>query len=71
MLVVPAWPIEISSSEELLVAAGMIVWDNHGDIILSACRQLPYCRDALEAELCAVLEGLSLALHWCNSPTTH
>jgi hypothetical protein len=44
----------------------MIVHDHNGGLILSACRQLSNCRDALGAELNAVLEGLKLALHWCN-----
>ncbi|CAM0907844.1 unnamed protein product [Alopecurus aequalis] len=48
--------------------AGMVVRDHSGDIILSACRQLLSCRDALQAELSAVMEGLSLALQWCNQP---
>jgi ribonuclease HI len=48
--------------------AGMVVRDHNGSIILSACRQLRNCRDALEAELCAVREGLSLAMQWCNQP---
>jgi ribonuclease HI len=42
---------------------GVVVTDHDGTIWLFACRQLSSCRDALEAELYAVLEGLSLALH--------
>jgi hypothetical protein len=44
------------------------VCDHNGEIIFSACRELSNCRDALGAELNAVLEGLSLALQWCNLP---
>jgi hypothetical protein len=44
----------------------MIVHDHNGGLILSACRQLSNCRDALGAELNAVLEGLKLALHLCD-----
>jgi hypothetical protein len=44
----------------------MIVRDHNGGLILSACRQLSNCRDALGAELNAVLEGLKVAMHWCN-----
>jgi hypothetical protein len=46
----------------------MVVRDHNGSIILFACQQLPNCRDALEAELCVVREGLSLAMQWCNQP---
>jgi hypothetical protein len=38
----------------------MIVRDHNGEIILSACRHLVSCRDALAAELKALLEGISL-----------
>jgi hypothetical protein len=38
----------------------MVVCDHNGSIILSACRQLRSCRNALEAELCVVREGLSI-----------
>jgi hypothetical protein len=46
----------------------MIVRDHNGEIILSACRHLVSCRDALAAELKALLEGISLSWHWCNKP---
>jgi ribonuclease HI len=48
--------------------AGMLARDSNGEIIFSACRQLLHCKDPFAAELLAVLEGVSLALHWCNSP---
>ena len=48
--------------------AGMILRDHNGDVNFSACRVLYSCRDALEAELCACMEGLSLALHRSNLP---
>jgi hypothetical protein len=49
-------------------SAGMIVRDPRGDIILSSCHLLLFCRDAWESELFAVKEGLSLALQYCNKP---
>lgn len=42
--------------------AGMILRDEAGSIIFAACRKLYSCRDALEAELCACMEGLSVAI---------
>jgi hypothetical protein len=43
---------------------GMILRDENGDVIISACRHLQHCIDATEAELTAIEEGLRLALHW-------
>ena len=40
----------------------MVLRDSNDAIIFSACRTLYRCRDALEAELCACMEGLSSAL---------
>ena len=48
--------------------AGMITRDENGGIVFTACRQLNHCRDALESELYAVMEGIKLALHWCSQP---
>ena len=42
--------------------AGMVLRDESGAIIFSACRSLFSCRDALEAELCVCMEGLSSSL---------
>ena len=48
------------SSDE--AGAGMILRDSSGKIIFSACRALYSCRDALKAELCACMEGLSSSI---------
>ena len=48
--------------------AGMILRDNEGKIIFSACRSLFSCRDPLEAELCGIMEGLSLAIQRSDLP---
>ena len=47
---------------------GMVLRDESGVIIFSTCRQLFSCRDALEAELGARMEGLSLALSRTGLP---
>ena len=39
----------------------MVLRDAQGGIIFSACRTLYSCREALEAELCVCMKGLSIA----------
>jgi hypothetical protein len=48
--------------------AGILVHDHQCEIILSSYRKLLACKDPLGAELYALKEGISLALHWCNKP---
>ncbi|KAK1616443.1 hypothetical protein QYE76_021960 [Lolium multiflorum] len=43
---------------------GMALRDHRGEIIYAACRSIPHCGDATEAEIMAIEEGLQLALHW-------
>jgi ribonuclease HI len=43
---------------------GMVLRDHKGEVIFVACRDLQQCRDATEAELMAIEEGLHLSLHW-------
>jgi ribonuclease HI len=45
---------------------GMVLRDNSGKVIFTACRQLFNCRDAVDAELAALEEGLSLAMVWTS-----
>lgn len=47
---------------------GMVLRDDRGDIIYSACRELRTCDNVLEAELSACREGLDLALHRTTLP---
>lgn len=47
---------------------GMILRDSADAVIFSSCRQLLLCNDALESELLAISEGLSLALQWSSLP---
>jgi hypothetical protein len=42
----------------------MVLRDHEGQIIFAACRQLRRYRDATEAELEAMEEGLKLAMFW-------
>ena len=46
----------------------MVLRDPLGGVIFSACRTLYSCREALEAELCACMEGLSLAIQRSDLP---
>ena len=48
--------------------AGMVLRAPLGGVIFSACRTLYSCREALEAELCACMEGLSLAIQRSDRP---
>jgi hypothetical protein len=41
---------------------GVVLHDHHGQVLLTACRNLPQCRDDTEAELCAIEDGLKLSL---------
>jgi hypothetical protein len=52
------------------VGIGMLMRDHQGDVIMVACRTLQDCRDATEAELCAVEDGVKLALQWTQLPVT-
>uniref|UniRef100_A0ACD5Z5K1 Uncharacterized protein n=1 Tax=Avena sativa TaxID=4498 RepID=A0ACD5Z5K1_AVESA len=48
----------------LVVLLIMIVRRSNGTILLSSCRSLRHCTSALESELCAIMEGVALALEW-------
>lgn len=44
--------------------SGMVLLDQLGSIVFSACRYLLNCSDPLKTELLAIKEGLMLALQW-------
>uniref|UniRef100_A0A8I7BE80 RNase H type-1 domain-containing protein n=1 Tax=Hordeum vulgare subsp. vulgare TaxID=112509 RepID=A0A8I7BE80_HORVV len=48
--------------------AGMILRDEEGQVIFSSCHYLRTCSSALEAELAACLEGISIARAWSVLP---
>lgn len=53
---------------ERTAGAGMILGDHEGSIIFSSGRHLHTYNDVLEAEIFAIMEGVSLVLQWCNLP---
>ena len=62
--------LSLSLSPDDRAGSGMVLRDESGAIIFSSCRQLFSCRDALEAELGACMEGLSLASSRIDFPVT-
>ncbi|KAK1683369.1 hypothetical protein QYE76_044217 [Lolium multiflorum] len=47
---------------------GMVLRDNEGEVIFSACQEVAFCTDATEVELMAIEEGLKLSLQWTGLP---
>jgi ribonuclease HI len=54
--------------EDGTAGSGMVLRDDMGRVIFSSCRSLVLCGDSLEAEVCACLEGIKLALQYCQLP---
>jgi hypothetical protein len=48
--------------------AEMISRGDTGAVLLSACRQIPFCISPLEAELDACKEGIAKAREWSDQP---
>jgi hypothetical protein len=46
----------------------MILRGSNSAVIVSACRVLYNCNDALESEVSALMEGLALAYEWSELP---
>ncbi|KAM3331266.1 hypothetical protein ACQJBY_027342 [Aegilops geniculata] len=51
-----------------LAGSGMVLRDSKGEVIFSAYRYLFNCKDALEAEISAILEGLSMSIQRSELP---
>jgi ribonuclease HI len=56
------------SEHERYGGAGMILRDDTRAVLLSACRQIPFCISPLEAELDACREGIAKARKWSDQP---
>lgn len=56
------------SREEGSAGAGMILRDHRGAVIFAACQLMFFCNNALEAEIKALMIGMSLALQWSSLP---
>jgi ribonuclease HI len=56
------------SEEDGVGAAGMVLRDEMGEIIVSACKVLPNCNCPLEAELRACSDGVNLGMQWTDTP---
>ena len=56
--------VDGSYSSDSSVGDGMILRDHEGTVIFAACRQLLNYAGAVDAELAAMEEGLSLSLQW-------
>ena len=52
------------SHDDGRAGTGMVLRDQEGAIIFSACRSLWSCPDPLHAELAGCMEGIALALQW-------
>jgi hypothetical protein len=72
---IPRWTPPIPREAKLNVdgafandgaSIGMILRDHLGEVIFTACRHLPHCKDAADAEMRAIEEGSKLALQWTS-----
>jgi hypothetical protein len=50
-----------------VAGTGMILHNNHGEVIITACRHQEQCQDALESKLMATEDGVRLSLIWSQS----
>jgi ribonuclease HI len=55
-------------AEDGTAGIGMVLRDDTGEVIFSACQFINSCEEALEAELLACSEGLGLAIQHCQLP---
>jgi hypothetical protein len=67
----PGWAalsVDGSFDEKGRAGTGMILRGSNSAVIVSACRVLYNCNDALESEVSALMEGLALAYEWSELP---
>jgi ribonuclease HI len=55
-------------SQDGRVGCGVVLRDSAGEVIVAACIQLHHCKDAIEAEVAAIEEGVNLAMQWTQLP---
>jgi ribonuclease HI len=55
-------------SQDGRAGCGVVVRDSAGEVIVAACLQLHHCKDATEAEVAAIEEGVNLAMQWTQLP---
>ena len=48
--------------------SSMVLRSSDGNIIFASCRHLFHCSEALEAEIHAIMDGMSMALQWTTLP---
>jgi hypothetical protein len=60
--------MELLSRSPARAASGMILRDSEGAVIFSAYRYLFHCKDALESEISAILEGVSFSVQQSDLP---
>ena len=55
-------------AEDGAAGSGMVLRDDKGGVIFAAYRRIYHCNEVLEAELHAIMEGVSLAIQQSNRP---
>jgi ribonuclease HI len=51
-------------SQDGRAGCGVVLRDSAGEVIVAACIQLHHCKDATEAEIAAIEEGVKLVMQW-------
>ena len=67
---VSALSVDGSSDDEGNAGTGMILMNSKA-IIFTAYKLFLHRNDAMEAEIGAIMEGISLAMEWCDTPVVN